>query len=166
VILDNLFEKGAKNDTKEFILERVKGMKEAEHVFLSLEGKVDSATLKKIEKYADKVQEFNVSGGSNPSKKKFSEVFSVANFLANKDKKNLWISFIDLLGKGVAVEEIHGILFWKVKDLILKGTRNYSKEELSKLSSDLVEMTHKVRQGSVFYFSLSDAMHFKVMTKN
>jgi hypothetical protein len=96
---------------------------------------------------SDKVQEFNVSGGSNPSKKKFSEVFSVANFLANKDKKNLWISFIDLLGKGVAVEEIHGILFWKVKDLILKGTRNYSKEELSKLSSDLVEMTHKVRQG-------------------
>jgi len=80
----------------------------------------------------------------------------------------LWISFTDLLNQGIPVEEIHGVLFWAVKNMIiagkvssqkesglapfsyskaLSGSRNYKSEELQKMSSDLIDMTHKVRQG-------------------
>ena len=66
------------------------------------------------------------------------------------------------------VEEIHGILFWQVKNMILAsksnsqidaglspfvytnsltGARNYKTEELTKMSGELVDMTHRVRQG-------------------
>ena len=70
--------------------------------------------------------------------------------------------------KGVGLEEIHGIFFWQVKNMLLaslegsqketglspfvyknalKGARNYKTEELKNMSSELVDMTHKVRTG-------------------
>ena len=88
--------------------------------------------------------------------------------LESKDKKRLWISYVDLISKGAIAEEIHGILFWQVKNMILAsraeslsdtglspyvyktsltGSRKYKIEELKKMSGSLVEMTHKVRQG-------------------
>lgn len=161
VVLDNLFEK---KDAKEFILERVEETKEAEHVFLILEGKTDAATLKKIEKVAAKAQEFVKAEG----KKEAFNIFSITDKLVQKDKKHLWISYIDLLQKGAGAEEIHGILFWQVKNMLLAskadsqkdtglspfvyknaltGARNFTEEELSQMSTDLVYMTHRVRSG-------------------
>jgi hypothetical protein len=72
------------------------------------------------------------------------------------------------MSKGIPSEEIHGVFFWTVKNMIivgkvgsqkesglapfsyskaLSGGRNYKTDELQKMSSDLVLMTHKVRQG-------------------
>ena len=80
----------------------------------------------------------------------------------------MWINYVDLISKGAVAEEIHGILFWQVKNMILasradsvkdtgltpyqyknalSGGRKYKKEELLKMSNDLVEITHKVRSG-------------------
>jgi len=65
-------------------------------------------------------------------------------------------------------EEIHGILFWQVKNMILAsradsqketgltpyayknaltGSRKYKIEELQNMSGELVNMTHRVRSG-------------------
>ncbi len=165
VVLDMLFEK---KDIKEYILDRVDAAKDAEHVFLVLEGKTDAASLKKVEKAAVKVQEFlKPETGQNSRKENFN-IFAVTDLLVKKDKKNLWVSFIDLLRRGAAAEEIHGVLFWQVKNMLLAsraqsqtesglspymyknaltGTRNFKQEELLVLSSQLVDMTHRVRQG-------------------
>nr|MBA3733471.1 hypothetical protein [Patescibacteria group bacterium] len=69
---------------------------------------------------------------------------------------------------GSASEEIHGIFFWQVKNMILasrakspndtglspfvynnalKGARNYKTEELTSMSTELIDMTHRVRSG-------------------
>ncbi len=161
VVLDNLFEK---KESKQYILDRLPEMKESEQIFLMLENAVDSTSLKKIESSAKQVQEFVKA----ESKKLPYNVFTIADGLLQKDKKMLWISYIDFLSKGTAAEEIHGIFFWQVKNMILAnrakssletglspfvykkaltGTRNYKTEELSQMSSELVMMTHKVRQG-------------------
>ena len=161
VVLDGLFEK---KDIKERVLDRLKEMKGAEHPFLILENKIDAPTLKKIEGVAEKIQEF-----SKPENKKESyNIFYITDGLLSRDKKKLWIDYIDLLSKDISAEEIHGIIFWQVKNMILAsradsvketgltpyqyknaltGGRRYKEEELLKMSSDLVEMTHKVRSG-------------------
>ncbi len=161
VVLDNLFEK---KDIKEYVLDRLEGLKESDQIFLFLESKVDAASLKKIEKHSEKTQEFEKKAEAKQS----LNVFAIADGLLEKDKKKLWISWVDLLDKGGVPEEIHGILFWQVKNMILasratstgetglspfvyknalRGSRNYKTEELQKMSSELVDMTHRVRSG-------------------
>lgn len=164
VVLDNLFEK---KDIKEFIIERIEQTKDDEHVFLLLEGKVDAATLKKIEKVAAKVQEFAKLETAQNNRGQLN-IFSITDFLVRKDKKNLWVNYVDFLNRGAAAEEIHGVIFWQVKNLLLvskadsqkdtglspfvyksalSGARNFTEGELEKMSSRLVNMTHRVRIG-------------------
>jgi len=160
VVLDNLLDK---KEIKEVLLEKFKEMSESEHIFFWIEAKADAAVLKKIEKHAKQVQKFD-----SQQKKKEANIFSITDGLLAKDKKKLWISFIDFLSVGTPVEEIHGIFFWQVKNMILvsreksqsntglapfsysnalRGSKKYTSEELQKMSSELVGMTHKVRSG-------------------
>ena len=57
----------------------------------------------------------------------------MANALGNKDKLNLWIYFRQAIDRGVGMEELIGVLFWKAKDMILK--RNFSKFSLPELQN-------------------------------
>jgi DNA polymerase III delta subunit len=139
-------------------------MQNAEHWFLILEGKVDALTVKKIEKASYKTQEFELA----EKRKEGPIIFSITDKLLTRDKKRLWTSFIDLMRRGIPAEEIHGVFFWAVKNMLiasrvksqkesglapfsyskaLSGGRNYKNEELEKMSSGLVDMTHRVRQG-------------------
>lgn len=160
-VLDNVFEK---KEFKEYVLDKLEEMAESEQIFLMLEGAVDASSIKKIEKHAKQVQEFTKAEGKKPT----FNIFAVTDGLVQKDKKKLWTSYVDFAQKGVAPEEIHGILFWQVKNMILasrakdakdsgltpyayktalSGGRNYKTEELLGMSSGLVNMTHRVRQG-------------------
>ncbi len=160
VVLDYVFEI---KDAKQYVLDRLDLMKESNQIFLVLEGSIDAQSLKKIKEKAEQVQEFI----KQESKKDLPNIFSVANGLIDKDKKKLWISYIDFVSRGVAPEEIHGIFFWQIKNMLIasqsnpaesglspfvykntqSGAKKYSQEKLKELSNSLVEMTHRVRQG-------------------
>ena len=161
VVLDNIFEK---KDSKIFVLDRLEKMKDSEQIFLMLEGVIDTASLKKIKASAKQVQEFV----KKEIRKDTQSIFSITDGLLQKDRKRLWISYIDFIAKGIEPEEIHGIFFWQLKNMILasraksqsetglspfvyknalNGGRNYKTEELLTMSSQLVDMTHRVRQG-------------------
>ena len=161
VVLDNLFEK---KEIKDYILERLEQTADSEQIFLLLDGKIDAPSLKKITANAKQVQEFVKAESIKPT----SSIFSITDGLLQKNRKRLWVSYVDFLSKGVGVEEIHGIFFWQVKNMILTscaqnqadtglslfayknaltGSRKYKIEELKVILSGLVDMTHKVRQG-------------------
>lgn len=161
VVLDNLFEK---KEIKDYVLERLENLEVSEQIFLILEGKVDAGAAKRIESRAKQSQQFT----KIESVKQYSGIFSITDGLLEKDKKNLWISYVDFIGKGFAPEEIHGVFFWQVKNMILashigrqsesglspfvyknalSGARKYKTEELTEMSSGLVNMTHRVRRG-------------------
>lgn len=167
VVLDNLFEK---KEIKDYVMGRLQQIGESNQIFLILEGKVDAASLKKIEKYSKKIQEFKKKENNSPGFRGDGEhnIFSITDGLIEKDKRKLWVSLIDFIRQGTAPEEIHGIFFWQIKNMILvdraknigetglspfvykkalAGSRNYNSEELSQMSSELVDMTHKVRNG-------------------
>lgn len=160
VVLDSLFEK---KEIKIFVLEKLPEMQESGQLFFMIDSSLDSPSLKKIEKYAKQVQKFE-----KEERREEYNIFSVTTGLLERDRKKLWISYLDSLRKGFAPEEIHGIFFWQIKNMILAskaksqgetgltpfayknaltGTRKYRTEELLKMSNQLLGMTHSVRAG-------------------
>ena len=67
VFLDRVLETA---EAKEAFLDCLKTVSESDNIFVMLEAKLDKATLTKIEKKAEKVQEFVFSAGAKVMSKK------------------------------------------------------------------------------------------------
>jgi len=165
VVLDNLFDDKAKeNNRKDELLKSLKEMQGAEHIFIFLEGKLDKKTITRFEKYAEKIHEFSIEENKN---ERFN-TFSLTDALGKRDKKSLWTLYQKAKAENIANEEIHGILFWQVKSMLLtlgssnakeaglnpfvfsksKGfLRNYSNKEVQGLSQRLITLSHDARRG-------------------
>ncbi len=141
VLLDNVFEDA---EAKKIVMGSVKKMEEVDHLFFMLEGKVDKKTITKITKHAYKVTEYN----EVVAPKQKEDNFALANAVGRKDKKQAWVILQSALERGAAPEALHGMLFWKVKSMLLAGnTRPFSKEELQALSHKLLDIHYKSRTG-------------------
>ena len=167
VFLDNILED---KEIKEEVLDKIKEIKESPNAFVFLEKKADKATLGKMEKSAEKVQEFKAAGNvgfAGKSVDKF-DVFFLTDVFGRRDKKNLWALYQGALSQNVSPEEINGILFWQLKSMIVARlskdanesglkpyvfqksksfAQNYSEEEMKKMSSALVSIYHDSRRG-------------------
>lgn len=176
VFLDGLFENA---EIKEQVLKFYKEISESENIFIWLEGKVDKATLTKLEKIAEKVQKFE---SEEESGRKFStgpdqsfslkdfNIFSLADAFGRRETKSAWILLQKALMKDIPAEEIHGVIFWQVKSMMLaeeaktaseaglspfvfskskKYAGNFPDGQLAKLSSRLVKMYHEAHRGIV-----------------
>ncbi|MHB1316718.1 MAG: DNA polymerase III subunit delta [Minisyncoccota bacterium] len=160
-VLDGLSEY---KESSEILLENIKMMQESTHVFLLIENNPSKKIVDTISKHAEKTQEF----AKVEKKKEFFNTFSLGDALGNKDKKSLWVGYLEALKQDISAEEICGVLFWQVKNIIIVQqtknasesklspfvdskarcyAKNFTKEELLKLSSALVDTTEKVRNG-------------------
>ena len=168
VVLDKIFEN---EEAKERITDLLKELSLSENVFIFIEGHVDAPTIKKIEKYAQKAQKFEEkdNGAKNSNAKPFN-IFSLTDAFGRRDKKQLWILYNQAVVSGSEPEEIHGILFWQLKSILIAlgsksvadsglkpyvfdkasgFARNYSREELQKMSAQFVDIYHNARRGLV-----------------
>lgn len=144
VFLDRLCEK---KETKVEFIDMLKEISESENIFIILEGKIDKATATKIEKKSEKVIAFDLK--EVQKKEEDSNVFELANALSRKDKKELWMLYREYVDKGSAPEELHGILFWKAKTMLLVGGNGYWKqEELLSFIEGLITVYHESRRGT------------------
>jgi DNA polymerase III delta subunit len=124
VILDSLIEHP---DSSELVAESLDSLAASEHVYILIEGKIKAGELKKIEKKAEKVQEYNIAA-SGETKKYFPETFAFAEAVAAKDKVRAWKIFQHLVDDSLAAEEIHGVLWWQFKSLALAKVSKSAKE--------------------------------------
>jgi DNA polymerase III delta subunit len=117
-----------KNVLSALFLEKIDLFASSPNIFIMAESGIDKATLKKIEKKAEKVQEIKGSvvdvasaDGKIATKRSARDfnIFDLADALGERDKKRLWILYRQAVDAGKADEEIHGILFWQVKSIIL-----------------------------------------------
>jgi DNA polymerase III delta subunit len=169
VILDQLFEK---KEIKEYVVERLKLLKASDNIFIVLENSLDKATLAKFEKNAEKVQAFGEGKEGLAKGKKPADfnMFAITDALGARNQKRLWTIYQKALRHGVVSEELHGILFWQVKSMLLAAeskdvvesglnpfvyskAKNYAKNftlpELKNISSQLVTMYHQAHRGEV-----------------
>ncbi|MEO8638260.1 MAG: hypothetical protein ABI430_05180 [Candidatus Taylorbacteria bacterium] len=166
VFVDSIFEN---KEIKEVAVKKIKEMAESQNIFIVLEGELDKATFTKFEKCAEKVQSFGVKGETHgEAQAREFNIFSLGDALGRRDKKNLWVLYNKAKRAGLEDEQIHGTLFWSVKNMILacnlesakeaglnpyvfgkarNFAHNFKYEELGALASGLVALYHDSRRG-------------------
>jgi hypothetical protein len=141
ILFDNIFEY---EETREFVLEKLGNMNDSQNSFIFLDSKLNKPILDAFQKANGGVNIFEL-----PKKKKEKyNNFILANDFGAKDKLNLWIHFRQAMDLGVGMEELIGVLFWKMKDMIIKRDfKNISEDQLknsaSRLSYLLPEARHR-----------------------
>jgi len=125
---------------------QLQSMKQSEHICIVLMGKLLAKDKKLLEPHADKMSEYVAAKKPAPA----FNVFSVADALKGRSKPKLWQALAEARVLGSEGEALVGMLFWAVKDMLVKRQlRNYSEKELKVLAMKLVALPHKARQDFV-----------------
>jgi hypothetical protein len=144
VVFEDIFEH---EETRDFVLEKLKLMGQSPNFFIFLEGRLNKPILDAFKKVEPKRLEVNIFELPKEKKEKY-ENFLVANAFGQKDKLNMWIHFRGAMDKGVGMEEIIGVLFWKIKDTLIRGNfSKFSKEQLETFASRLSYLLPEARKG-------------------
>ncbi|MFA7193639.1 MAG: hypothetical protein WC087_01865 [Candidatus Paceibacterota bacterium] len=159
--LRHLFEKV---ETAESVISFLPEIAQSENIFIWVDRDVDEKSLKEIEKHAAKVQQFSET--KKIEKPKFNS-FILADALCERNKQKLWVNFQDALNSSDP-QELHGTLFWQMKSMLLAqkyktaaevdmkpfpfskakaGSKKYSEEELERLTTELIAVSHDSRRG-------------------
>lgn len=120
-------------------------LKESHVVLVFNEEKLLAADIKKYSKYAV-IENFTKAEIKQAPK---INIFNIADSFSRKDKIGAWLLYREAISVGVQPEEVSGILFWKIKTMLLTGTSFFSKDELKRKSSDLVSLYHKAHRGEL-----------------
>lgn len=140
VIFSNILER---EELTDFILEKLPLMAESGNSFIFLEGKLGKPITDSFKKVR---AEMNIFELPKAKLEKFDN-FLLANAFGNKDRLNLWIYYRMAVDKGVMLDELSGVLFWKAKDMIVK--KNYGKfseKELQNFASKLAYLLPEARK--------------------
>jgi hypothetical protein len=88
-------------------------LSQSTHHFVAILAEPSAALKKKIGAVASVIEEFQIAAtqGFNP--------FKMADALATKDKKNLWLLLQEARQNGLVAEEIIGTLWWQLKAMRL-----------------------------------------------
>src|SRR3989338_829851 len=157
-------------DIKEYVVGNLKAVAEPPNIFIFVEGEVDKATRMEFEKVADKVQVFSEKGKDKSpfgNKKEFN-IFSITDAFGRRDRKEAWVLYQKALAADISPEEVHGILFWQVKNIAVVQEARDSKEsglspfvfmkakqfasrfkegEIETKATELVSLFHEGRRG-------------------
>ncbi|MFA6177737.1 MAG: hypothetical protein WC694_02490 [Candidatus Paceibacterota bacterium] len=146
VVFQNILEY---EETRDFVLDKLKQMAESDNLFIFLEGKLNKPILDAFKKVGSKKVQLNIFELPKVKLEKFDN-FLVANAFANKDKLNTWIYFRQAMDAGVIMEEIIGVLFWKIKDMLLKNNFNkFSPEQLKTFASRISYLLPEARKKGI-----------------
>jgi hypothetical protein len=112
----------AKTDFKAELTESLEALKDSLHEFIILEGALLAPDKKQYAKFAAGMEEFKAAAAERYN------VFAMADSLAKKDKKMLWMQLMEAQSAGLSAEEIIGTLWWQLKSLRLAALTKSAEE--------------------------------------
>jgi len=112
----------ANADFMEEVKSSLKEMSESQNTFLIMEGTLLAPAKKAYAKYAASSEEFTAD------KVERFNTFAMADALASKDRRQLWVLIQEAKATGQAAEAIIGILWWQLKALRLASVTNSASE--------------------------------------
>lgn len=74
--------------------------------------------------------------------------FSLGNAFASGDKKKAWIVFQELIAHDDEIEKTHGLVWWKLKDMMQKKN-SFTQVQLQSIARELVAVYHESRRGGL-----------------
>ncbi len=162
IVLDTPSEKAT---AQEVVVTLAPVLAESSHVFVLIEQKLLVIPTRELKKYAT---EYHEIAGSDVTEK--FNVFSLADALARRDRKSLWILLLRAGQAGLSPEEIIGTLFWQIKTMRLvtqtknaeeaglkpfvytkakRAVEKFTRDELTDVSRQLVTLYHEGHLGNV-----------------
>jgi hypothetical protein len=123
------------------LFDSLEEMRDSKEIFYMLEGALDAATRKQVEKYAEESEKFDA-----PKKEKDNSIFALASALQKGDRKALWVGLMREFSKGAAPEAVHGLLFWGAKRMFLSARGNTERATAEYFISALAELPHEARR--------------------
>lgn len=113
------------DEHQEMLLSWLKELADAPHAFFILEEKLLAPARKKLEKHADKFQEFDV--GKKTTRDDFN-TFALTDAFGARNKKHAWVLLQKARMRGTSPEELHGLLFWIAKSMAVAAQVNTAEE--------------------------------------
>ncbi len=104
------------------VVEGLSALKESVHQFFIIEGALLAADKKRYEKHAARMEEVKAAAAERYN------TFALADSLAKRDKKTLWVQLQEVRALGIPAEEVIGILWWQVKSLLLAARTSSAAE--------------------------------------
>ena len=142
VLIDDPFATVA---TTEVVLDAIERLAHSSNPIALLAPKLSAPTEKKITPHLEKVFR------EDTTTKKPAQAFNtgLVNALASRSGKNLWKELMIAKKQGDAPEMLHGLLHWKARDMMSKGSRTWKPEEARALSVELIELIGDSRKGGL-----------------
>ena len=151
-------------DGKEILVEHVEDFAKAAMPVIVVESELDATTKKILAKHAD-IEIFDLK-----EKKEAAALspFALTDSFASGNRKEAWIVYRKLIENGSAAEEIHGILSWQARAMVLavktksadeaglkpfvyskakRAAARLGEEGSVELSRELVRLLHTSRMG-------------------
>lgn len=118
----------------------------SENVIVILAPKLPAPKAKKLAPKTKMEYKFD-----KPAAREYARGFNsnLVNALASRSREKLWLEIVRALRAGDAPEMLHGLLHWKARDLMEKGSPKWKPQEARKLSMDLIELLQSSRRGGV-----------------
>ncbi len=142
IFCDNIF---SDTEAREIAEPFISDLKESPNIFILLEKSPIKKIFEKLEKNAEKSQEFE---GNNVDTKKEWNDFALANAIGARNPFKAWKEYRVLVERDPEFEKIHGQIFWKVKQMIFYGSPVFSSKELVSMSRTLAIIYHQAHRGN------------------
>ncbi len=129
--------------TKESFSTLVPHCAESEASIVMIEGVLDAANRRLLEKHGAHLSQHDV-----PKERVERADFSLAQSFADKKRAAAWVAYQKALLAGTAPEALHGMVFWKLKQII-NGNTHRNKESVRQLLPDMAELPLIARERGV-----------------
>ncbi len=126
--------------------EHVDNLAASDNAIVILAPKLNAAKAKKLVAKAKMTYAYD-----KPAAREDARGFNsnLVNALSARSREKLWLEINRALYAGDAPEMLHGLLHWKARDLMEKGSRAWSPKESRQLSLALIELLQASRRGGL-----------------
>lgn len=150
---------------KDAIVALAEALADSPRAFVAIARALDAESKKKLTKYADALE---VLDKEKKGREQVFNVFSLTDAFAARKRKDLWVLFTRAKSAGVEDEQIHGVLVWMLKALLLakseksaqaaglspfvyakasRAAQLWEEEELRDALRSLITLYHESRRG-------------------
>ena len=136
-------EEGDLGNTASILEEYLDALAASDNAIVIVAPKLASAKVKKITAKVKMAYTYE----KTDSKEERGFNGNLVNALAARSREKLWVEINRALREGDAPEMLHGLLHWKARDLMEKGSRAWTPKEARTLSLALIALLQDSRRG-------------------
>ena len=145
ILIDDPFQKTGAEETEGILEEHLDMLADSDNAIVILAPKLPAAKAKKL--VAKAKMEYTYDAPVPSELRGFNS--ALVNALAARSREKLWLEVSRALREGDAPEMLPGLLHWKARDLMEKGSRSWKPQEARALSLSLISLLQSSRRGGL-----------------